>query len=93
MEEDDKPHWTVDRRIPMVFVLAMVMQTIALVYVGTTWKSDIDHRITDLEKFSNTVADSRPVNLNRITILEQQFIALQQSQGRIERTLEKILNK
>ena len=88
--DEEKPHWTVDRRIPLAFVIAIVLQTIAFIYVGSAWKADTDNRLMNLEKFEASISATRQVNLNRITVLEQQSINIQQSLTRIESKLEKI---
>ena len=88
MTEEEKPHWTVDRRIPLAFVIAIVLQTIAFIYVGSVWKADTDNRLANLEKFEAIVSASRPISLNRITVLEQKFDFIQQTLQRIERKLE-----
>ena len=91
-DNEPKDHWTVDRRIPLAFILGLVLQTVTFVYIGTSWKTDIDHRIGSLEK--DGVARSgvelrldvlRSAQDTRITILEQKFDFIQQSLQRIER--------
>lgn len=76
--------WHLDKRVPLGLLIMIVAQTITLVYVGTTWKSDIDNRLVTLERSDD---DRRPQG-NRLTILEQQFGFIQQTLGRIERKLE-----
>ena len=87
-EEQEKPHWTVDRRIPLAFVIAIVLQSIAFIYVGSAWKADTENRLANLEKFEAAISSTRPINLNRLTILEQKFDFIQQTLSRIERKLE-----
>lgn len=62
--------WHLDKKVPLGIILALFVQTITIVYVGTAWKSDVDHRLSDLERTDVSRAD----NSNRITILEQRFI-------------------
>jgi hypothetical protein len=76
--------WHLDKKVPLGLLVMIVVQTITLVYVGTTWKSDIDHRLVVLEKSD----DARSPQGNRLTILEQQFSFIQQTLGRIERKLD-----
>ena len=61
--------WHLDKRVPISIIIALFVQTIVFVYVGTTWKADVDGRIIALEKSEG----SRDSHENRITILEQQF--------------------
>lgn len=82
--QQEKPHWTVDRRIPLAFVIAIILQTVVFIYVGSAWKADTDNRLANLEKFEAVVAASRPVSLNRITILEQKFDFIKETLDRIE---------
>lgn len=86
MESDGS--WHLDKRVPIGIVVAIAIQTIALVYVGTTWKADIDHRLVTLEKSD----DARSPQGNRLTILEQQFIAIQNTLIRIERKIDQTPN-
>lgn len=68
--QNSENQWHLDRKVPLGIILALFVQTITIVYVGTSWKSDVDHRLNDLEKTDASRAD----NSNRITILEQRFI-------------------
>ena len=75
--------WHLDKKVPIAMILAFVLQTITLVYVGTTWKDDIDNRITVLEK-----SDANQTNHgDRILILEQSINHMISSLDRIEKTL------
>jgi hypothetical protein len=61
--------WHLDKKVPISIIVMFFIQTLTLVYVGTSWKTDIDGRITQLEK-----SETRNTSYeNRITILEQQF--------------------
>ena len=92
MTESTPTHWTLDKRVPISIIITIVLQTIAFVYLGTTWKADIDHRIGSLEKegIARSAVDLRldvirSAQDTRITILEQKFDFIQQSLQRIER--------
>ena len=82
MKEDNA--WHLDKKVPIGLLVMIVVQTITLVYVGTTWKSDIDHRLTTLEKSD----DARGPQGNRLTILEQKFDFIQSTLSRIERKID-----
>ena len=82
MKEDNA--WHLDKKVPIGLLVMIVIQTITLVYVGTTWKTDIDHRLSTLEKSD----DARSPQGNRLTILEQQFTFIQSTLQRIERKLD-----
>ena len=64
-----RDEWHLDRRVPISIIIALFVQTVVFVYVGTTWKADVDARIVSLEKSEN----SRDSHENRLVILEQQF--------------------
>ena len=81
---DSDSAWHLDKKVPLGLLVMIVIQTLSLVYVGTTWKTDIDHRLNTLEKSD----DARSPQGNRLTILEQQFIAIQNTLTRIERKLD-----
>ncbi len=82
MPEDSQ--WHLDKKVPITLVALLVIQTITLVYVGTTWKSDIDHRLGVLEKSD----DQRRPQESRIIVVEQQLKFIADSLGRIEAKLD-----
>lgn len=81
--EDGK--WHIEKKFPLGLLLVIIFQTLILVYVGTTWKSDIDHRLGDLEK-TNVSTQS---NSTRLTILEQQYLFISTTLNRIDEKLNK----
>lgn len=64
-----REEWHLDKKVPISIIIALFLQTIVFVYVGTTWKADTDSRISALEKSEN----SRDSHENRLVVLEQQF--------------------
>jgi septation ring formation regulator EzrA len=62
-------YWHLDKKVPISIIIALFVQTVVFVYVGTTWKADTDSRISALEKSEN----NRVSHENRLVILEQQF--------------------
>ena len=76
----DESQWHLDKRVPISMIMAFVAQTITLVYVGTAWKSDIDHRLVVLEKSD----DQRRPQESRIIIVEQQLKFITDSLGWVE---------
>lgn len=81
----DESEWHLDKRVPIAMVMAFVCQTITLVYVGTTWKSDIDHRVTSLEKTD----EMRRPQESRILVVEQKLKFIAESLGRIENKIDR----
>ena len=59
--------WHLDKKVPVSIIFGLVVQTITLVYVGTTWKADVDYRIATLEKAEH----DRKSQESRIIVLEQ----------------------
>ena len=80
----DESQWHLDKKVPITLVALLIIQTVTLVYVGTTWKSDIDHRLIVLEKSD----DERRPQESRIIIVEQQLKFISDSLGRIEAKLD-----
>ena len=90
--EEIKPHWTVDRRVPVAFLVGLILQTITFVYIGTSWMAGVDNRLGSLEKDAASKAAIelrldviRASQAERLTILEQKFDFIHQSLQRIER--------
>ena len=90
--EEIKTHWSLDKRVPISIIVALALQTITFVYLGTAWKADVDNRIGSLEKDAAArVAIElrldviRTSQAERLTILEQKFDFIHQSLQRIER--------
>jgi hypothetical protein len=79
--------WHLDRKVPIGLMLGLVIQTITLVYVGTSWKSDIDHRLVVLEKNE----DLNIPQESRLVVLEQKFNFIQETLSRIDRKLDEKL--
>lgn len=59
--------WHLDKKVPLGIIFAIVVQTLTLVVVGTTWKAGVDNRLDQLEK----VDSNRASHESRIIILEQ----------------------
>lgn len=76
--------WHLDKRVPISIIAAIVAQTLTFVYVGTTWKVEIEQRVSTLEKSDN----DRKGFESRLIVLEQQLKFISDSLGRIEKKLE-----
>ncbi len=76
----DENAWHLDKKVPIGIIVALLVQTIVLVYVGTTWKVDVESRLGALEK-SDTRRESQEA---RIIIVEQQLSYIRESLRRIE---------
>ena len=82
---EDEPHWSIDRRVPIAVLVAMFMQFGGLVW----WVSGVVNRVENLEKFTAEIASTRQININRITVLEQQLLSMRAQLDRIEKKLDK----
>ena len=80
MPPNDADSWHLDKKVPIGIILALVCQTIVLVYVGTTWKVDVESRLTVLEKSADRDAPQEA----RIIVVEQEMKYIRESLRRIE---------
>jgi hypothetical protein len=76
--------WHLDRKVPIGLMVMIIIQTLTLVYVGTSWKSDIDHRLFTLEKSD----DQKTPQEARLIVLEQKFSFIDATLQRIEKKLD-----
>lgn len=72
--------WHLDKRVPITMIVMFALQTLTLVYVGTSWKADIEYRVGALEK---SMADSAP-HESRIIVLEQGFLRIREDLSEIK---------
>jgi septation ring formation regulator EzrA len=78
--------WHLDKKVPLGIIIAIVIQTITLVMIGTAWKTETDNRLEALEK-----TDLGRASLNdRVIVLEQKFSYIQGALDRIEKNIERI---
>lgn len=79
----DENSWHLDKKVPIGIIVALIVQTVVLVYVGTTWKVDVESRLGTLEKTSDRNAGQEA----RIIVVEQQLNYIRESLRRIESAL------
>lgn len=84
MEEIGKD-WHLDKKVPISIIVMFIVQTLTLVYVGTSWKTDIDSRIKQLEKSGDKSSSYE----SRIVILEQQFEYIRSDLAEIKNLLRR----
>lgn len=65
--------WHFDRKVPIGIIMAIVLQTLGMVVVGTAWKADVDNRILQLERSD---ADRKPQEARLIRLEERLNSAL-----------------
>lgn len=88
-EDDDdmhepEPQWHLDKRVPLAIIITIFLQTAGFIYVVSTWKADVDARLSQLEK-SDT--DRKPQE-SRLIRLEERLESIKSSLVRIESKLE-----
>ena len=89
MQNDDDSAWHLDRRVPIGLIASIVVQTVVFVYVGTSWKSDVDHRLVTLEVFKTDKTQKDAPQEARLIVLEQKFNFIEESLRRIEGKLDR----
>ena len=76
--------WHLDKKVPITIIVALALQTLGFIYVGTAWKTEIDFRVNNLEQLNN----DRKSQEGRIIAVEQQLNYITESLKRIEAKLE-----
>jgi hypothetical protein len=73
------PQWHLSRSVPITFIFAIMMQTLALIWFVATLRNDVDSNQRDLVRL-----DSRTTSLEQI--VQSQAITL----GRIDENIKSI---
>jgi hypothetical protein len=76
--------WHLDKKVPVTIIVALVLQTLGIIYVGTAWKTEVDFRISSLERLN----EDNKSQEGRIIAVEQQLNYITDSLKRIEAKLE-----
>ena len=80
--------WHLDKKVPVGIIVALGLQTLAFIYIGTAWKTEVDFRVNNLERLN----EERKSQEGRIITMEQQLRYITDSLGRIEAKLESTAN-
>ena len=80
--------WHLDKKVPVGIIVALGLQTLGFIYVGTAWKTEVDFRVNNLERMN----DERKSQEGRIITMEQQLRYITDSLKRIEAKLEGTAN-
>lgn len=75
----DRPHWTVDRKVPLALIVTIAMQTIGFSY----FMGNLSTRLTMVE----SVMASRGMVDSRLTRVEVQLENIVESIKRIEKSV------
>ena len=83
MEDNTNRQWHLDRRLPMVFIISLLLQSgAALVWAGQ-WKQRLIH-VEETVAYNTTSQE-------RITRLEEQVMFMRASLQRIEHKIDRVL--
>lgn len=97
MTDETRPHWTVDRRVPLALVITIAAQTIGLVGVGAWYVSEINGRVTTAENRIEqnykrvAIVEARQQDAETLAArLEERIIAQSRTLARIESLLTEL---
>ena len=77
-------NWHLDKKVPLGIIFAIFVQTVVFVAFFSSFISETNNRLMVLEKAEEKAND----NATKITILEQQYIFVQNTLTRIETKLD-----
>lgn len=84
-QPDEAPHWTVDKRVPLALILALVFQTMLIVAVGASWKQATESRLAYLEQAEIDRKGQEP----RLIRLEEKVMIIGDTVERIDQRMTK----
>lgn len=76
--------WHLDKKVPISIIAALALQTLGFIYFGTAWMTEVDFRVSSLERLN----EERKPQEGRIITVEQQLRYITESLKRIEAKLE-----
>lgn len=82
----DLNSWHLDKKVPVGIIIALIVQTMGMIYVGTTWKDSVEHRLSNVEARQELNKGNR----ERIVVLEQRLEFIENTLIRIEKKLDSI---
>lgn len=83
-------HWHLDRKVPISIIVGLFIQTLTFIWVGVTWKAEVDSSIASLKTQVAANTEANKTQEPRITILEQQLKYIADTLARIDRKLEQV---
>lgn len=69
---DDSRAWHLDKRVPIGIIIALVIQTAALLYTDATWRAETGGRLNALEEAVGDNVLMRRKQWDRIDYIDQQ---------------------
>jgi hypothetical protein len=80
-DSDPESHWTLDRRVPLALILALILQTGGLVW----WASSLSERVNTLERRAEATAPQG----DRLTRVEVKLEGVQSGIDEIKRLIRR----
>lgn len=84
MVNQEDGNWHLDKKVPLGIIFAIFVQTVVFVFFFSAFMTETNNRLMVLEK-AEVKADN---NATKITVLEQQYIFVQNTLTRIENKLD-----
>lgn len=75
--------WKIDKHIPIAVIMAMVMQTFAIIW----WAAQMEARVNVLE----TQTAQNTLVIDRVSRVEEKVSALRESNQRIEQKIDQMI--
>ena len=76
--------WHLDKKVPVGIIIALLVQSLGFIYVGTAWKTAVEYRIASLEKQN----EERKSQEGRIIAMEQKLQYITEGIRRIESKMD-----
>lgn len=89
-EPEQNGHWALDKRIPMATLAALVMQTSGMVWWAAALQTKVDNNEKALVRIDML---GSPITRERLVVLENARIIMDDRLKRIEAGVEKINDK
>jgi hypothetical protein len=90
MEEGpaDRPHWTLDRRVPIAIILSLIIQTLGAVWWAASFSASMEARVNSLEATNEAKS-----NLGeRMASVEAQLGFINGAVARIENKIDRAVD-
>jgi len=82
--------WHLDRKVPISIIIALFVQTMTFIWVGVTWKAEVDISLVTLKAQVSGNTDLNSKQEPRIIVLEQQLRFIADTLARIDRKLDQL---
>lgn len=96
MADDDDRAWHLDKRVPLAFILALLIQTGGFVWYASKLDSRVaeqEHALADVRSRISDVDHIRDGTRDRVTKLETQGEAVRDNLARLERKIDFLIDQ